>query len=112
MERTDQNNKGKNESHIEIPGHRVKLLVRQSGGIFMKSFKNILSLMVAIIIITVGKVQAGGTGTSGGLTLLEPSGARPAALGEAFTAATNDIAGFDYNPASLKSLESGQASFM
>src|SRR5512147_1933452 len=48
---------------------------------------------------------------SSGLSLIETAGARPAALGEAYTASANDIAGFHYNPASLRSLESGQASF-
>ena len=48
----------------------------------------------------------------GGLSLLEPTGARAASLGEAFSAMTNDITAFGYNPASLGSLETGQASFM
>jgi len=50
-------------------------------------------------------------GTSGGLTLTESGGARPMALGEAFAAAQDDISGLAYNPASLDTLESGQASF-
>ncbi|OVE77149.1 hypothetical protein BVX98_03410 [bacterium F11] len=55
---------------------------------------------------------AGETGVTGGLTLLEPSGARPAALGEAFSAASNDITAFSYNPASLRSLRSHQISML
>lgn len=50
--------------------------------------------------------------TEAGLTLLEVPSARPAALGEAYTAATNDISAFAYNPSSLHSLKEGQASFL
>ena len=56
--------------------------------------------------------MAKGVGTSGGLTLIETSAARSAALGEAFTPVTNDVAAFHYNPASLGSLDNGHASFM
>jgi hypothetical protein len=49
---------------------------------------------------------------SAGLTLLEPSGARSAGLGESFTAVTNDVTAQAYNPASLTTLQSPQASFM
>ena len=77
----------------------------------MKFVKQTLSVLSTIGLF-VGFVQAKGVGTSGGLTLLEAYGARPAALGEAYTAATNDIAAMGYNPASLKSLETGHGSFM
>lgn len=50
--------------------------------------------------------------TDAGLTLLEDSAARPAALGGAFSAATDDVAAMTYNPASLGTLKSGQASFL
>ncbi len=56
-------------------------------------------------------IYAGGPGTSGAMTLMEAPGARPMALGEAFSACEDDISGFGYNPASLQSLKSGQASF-
>ncbi|MCB4756885.1 MAG: PorV/PorQ family protein [Elusimicrobia bacterium] len=59
----------------------------------------------------VAAVQAEGR-TEAGLTLLGASGARPAALGEAFTSAADDITALYYNPASLKTLRSGQASFL
>jgi hypothetical protein len=49
---------------------------------------------------------------SSGPTLLETPNARPAALGEAFSAQTDDAAAFAYNPASLESLSSSHASFM
>jgi LysM repeat protein len=55
---------------------------------------------------------AKGAGTSGGLSLVETTSARISALGEAAAAMSNDVAAFGYNPASLKSLETGQASFL
>jgi len=57
------------------------------------------------------QLSAKGNGTSAANTLLNPASARPAALGEAFTAMQDDISAMDYNPASVKSLSSGQASF-
>jgi len=78
----------------------------------MKNIR-LLTFTIFTTLMTTGAVLAGGgAGTVGGLTLLEPFGARPAALGEAFSAVTNDLSAFGYNPASLKSLERGQASFM
>lgn len=46
---------------------------------------------------------------SGANFLQEPSGARAAALAEAFTAGTNDAQALHYNPANLTSLERSQA---
>src|SRR5262245_25620697 len=46
-----------------------------------------------------------------GLSLTETAGARPSALGEAMSAAQDDIAASHYNPATLRSLSSGQAMF-
>ncbi len=97
-------------SHIEFTGNKVKNLLRQTGDKIMKNMRCLLSLLV--VSAFAGNAAAKGAGTVGALTLLEPSGARPAALGEAFSAAENDIAAFGYNPASLNSLENGQASFM
>src|SRR5262245_34165552 len=45
-------------------------------------------------------------------TLLEPSSARATALGQSFSAVKNDIAGFQYNPATLSTLDSNQFSFL
>jgi long-subunit fatty acid transport protein len=50
--------------------------------------------------------------TASGPAILETPNARPAAVGEAFSAATNDISALSYNPASLESLKSQHASFM
>ena len=61
--------------------------------------------------IVVASASVAGAENSSGLTLIETAGARPAALGEAYTASSNDIAGFHYNPASLQTLEHGQATF-
>jgi len=47
-----------------------------------------------------------------GLTLLEAPTARASALGEAFSAVTDDAAGLAYNPASLATLQNSQASFL
>jgi len=56
-------------------------------------------------------LHAKGTGSSAGLTLIEPASARAASLGEAFVAGFDDITAFAYNPASLNSLEMSQLSF-
>jgi len=56
-------------------------------------------------------VWAGGAGVSGGLTLIEAAGARAAALGEAFSATSDDVTAVVYNPAALSTLTSPQISF-
>jgi len=56
--------------------------------------------------------HAEGAGVSGGGTLLLSAGARPSGMGESFTAMTDDITAYFYNPASLSSLKSGQASIL
>lgn len=69
-------------------------------------------LMAATLLILVSTSRGWTAGVSGGLTLIEAPGARAAALGEAFSAASDDISAMGYNPSSLKSLKSGQASFL
>ena len=78
----------------------------------MKNFKYIVISVFLTLLGAHNVVAGGGAGTAGGLSFLEPPGARPAAMGEAFTAVTNDLSAFGYNPASLQSLQSGQAAFM
>ena len=75
--------------------------------------KNVLKLILAVLFsfTASSSLHAKGIGTSGGATLMQAPGARSAALGEAFTAVTNDVTAFAYNPASLKSLRGGHASF-
>lgn len=63
-----------------------------------------------ILFLCVRSISSAGP-LSGGLSLLEPPGARASALGEAFSAAQNDIHALHYNPASLPSLEQSQLSF-
>ncbi len=56
-------------------------------------------------------VALGGT-ASGGLSLLSDGGARPTSLAKAYSAGSDDISAFVYNPASLGTLSSGRASFL
>lgn len=70
-----------------------------------------LFLTVAALLVTTSHSFAGSQ-TDAALLLLEPSSARAAAVGEAFSAVSNDVAVFHYNPASLATLETGQASFL
>ena len=67
----------------------------------MKFFNKAI-FSVSLSLLGTGIAQAEGAGSTGGLALIEPSSARSAALGEAFTAMTNDIGAFSYNPATLE----------
>jgi hypothetical protein len=81
----------------------------------MSLSKNDLYKFALLSLVGVGlsaTLQAETRSQSSGLILLDPASARASSLGEAFSAITNDIAAFAYNPASLRSLSSGQASFM
>ena len=71
-----------------------------------------MAFVVFLSLLASRSILAGGPGTSGGLTLLEAPGARAASLGEAYSAVTDDVAAFAYNPSMLRSLKSGQASFL
>ena len=51
------------------------------------------------------------SGTAGFSFLNIPTGARAAAMGQAFTSVANDVQGVAYNPASLATLLASQASF-
>jgi len=62
--------------------------------------------------LTLTPAHADAKGTSGGRLLIDAPSARAAALGEAFTAATDDVSGGAYNPASLASLTDSQASML
>ena len=57
-------------------------------------------------------VHAASPGNQGALTLLEAPSARASALGEAFSSASDDIAGLAYNPSLLSTLSSGELSFL
>ncbi len=71
----------------------------------------IVKLKLAILTLFL-TTQVKAAGVTSGDTLLEPMSARASAMGEAFTAVSDDIAAFGYNPASLKTLSSGQISLM
>jgi len=71
-----------------------------------------LTSLLSLWLLAGGFAFGQGAGVSGGLTLIEAPGARPAALGQAYTAMQNDIGAMAYNPASLSSLSSGQMSFL
>lgn len=55
---------------------------------------------------------AAGNGLSVGQTLNQAPTGRAAALAEAYSAMTNDVAAMNYNPASLGTLQESQASFL
>ncbi|MCB4756101.1 MAG: PorV/PorQ family protein [Elusimicrobia bacterium] len=67
-------------------------------------------LLVVLISLIAPKLHA--AGTTGGLTLAASPDAVSASMAEAFTAASNNIAAFHYNPASLKSMKTGQAALL
>lgn len=68
--------------------------------------------MSLLITISLGAAPLMAANRSGALSFLEKSDAKYASLGEAGTAATNDVAVMNYNPAGLGTLRTGQASFM
>jgi hypothetical protein len=70
-------------------------------------------LLGAVCLLTLPLMRlSAATRTEAALSLLEAPTARPAALGEALTAATDDVSAFSYNPASLATLERGHATFL
>src|ERR1044071_10407581 len=75
------------------------------------SYPKVISILLLESLLIVPSFAAGND-TSSGTTLLEPTSARATALGEAMTAAPDDVSSMGYNPATLGSLNSGQASFM
>lgn len=70
------------------------------------------TIPVIITFFSVPSLFAAGVGTSGGVSLNLTQGARPSALGDAFSGAQDDIAGFGFNPAVLSSLKKSQATFL
>src|SRR3989344_8897539 len=71
------------------------------------------SLLIVVISLLEAPLGAAGSnsGTSSFAFLNIPTGARSAAMGQAFTSVPNDIQGLVYNPASLATLAASQASF-
>ncbi len=77
--------------------------------------KRNLIINFILIIATLGcsvNALAKGPGTVSGLTLLEPLGARPVSLGEAYTSISNDIHSFSYNPSGIADLRDKEISVM
>ncbi len=69
-------------------------------------------LFVAVTLTAVSRAIYCQAESVAGLTLIEAPSARAAALGETLTAVQDDIAGLSYNPATLASFRSSQASFL
>jgi len=76
----------------------------------MKIFR-FTPVVISFLILFSFSPRVLGVKNSGGLTLLEAPGARPSALGEAYTSAIDDITAFHYNPGTLPTLAYPQASF-
>jgi hypothetical protein len=77
-------------------------------------FKNLrrIALILSIALSLEAPAQAvQSSGTSGFSFLNIPTGARAAALGQAFVSVPNDVQGVVYNPASLATMAASQASF-
>lgn len=77
----------------------------------MKNLKVLIFFALSLMVLFQRPLIAG-AGRSSGSTLLMPAGAAPTALGEAYSAATDDICAMRYNPASLSSLKNGHVSFL
>lgn len=71
--------------------------------------KSLLALLLPGLLFSARSLAEADSQASG-LTLLSPAGAGAFALGEAYTAAANEIDAMRANPASLGSLQSGHAS--
>jgi len=73
--------------------------------------KRALILSVFLVVVLVAGLWAKGAGTSGGIVLEQPVGARACGMAEAYTAVGGEIGVVHYNPAGLISLRERQASF-
>ncbi len=76
----------------------------------MTNRKIALTFLTALTSLPI--IASANAGVSGGLSLLSVGNARAAALGQAYTASFDDVAGMAYNPASLSTLRTGQASLL
>jgi len=74
--------------------------------------KWLLIRALLISVFTPVTLFASGNGITAGQTLLQAPSGRAAALAEAYSAMTDDVAAMNYNPASLNSLQESQASFL
>jgi len=78
----------------------------------MKKILIVLGIFLGNLLTIPTRILASGSASSGGLTLTEGIGSRPEALGEAFTAVSDDVTAIAYNPAAVATLTRGQASFL
>src|SRR5262245_13379237 len=69
-------------------------------------------LFFGLFLIIHSPVFGEGAGSSAGISLLQPPGARSAALGEAFTSVNDDVTAMSFNPASLATLKNRSASYL
>jgi len=67
-------------------------------------------LSIFLVVVLANGLWAKGAGTSGGIILEEPLGARACGMAEAYTAVGEEIGVLHYNPAGLISLPNRQAS--
>src|SRR5258708_5637257 len=77
-------------------------------GLFVRRL-GIVVIITCLLDCSAGAAQS--SGTSGFSVLNIPTGARAAALGQAFTSVPNDVQGLSYNPACLATMAASQASF-
>lgn len=71
-----------------------------------------LGLVFVSVAISSSLLGGGRAGVSGGLTLLKNGSARALALSDTIGSMKNEVTSLAYNPASIASLESGQASLL
>ncbi len=65
-----------------------------------------------VLVLAAAPAMAGGPGTTGGIGLKLPAGARPAAMGGAFAGLADDLSALYWNPAGLASITAPDLSFM
>ncbi len=90
---------------------QLKKICKEPKVSFRATEKNVLALLAVIFCLMPTHVSAS-AGTSGANILSMPIGARAIAMGEAFTAQSDDVSSLYWNPAGLAILNQSQASFM
>ena len=74
--------------------------------------KRLLYGVIFTGVVLISNANATGVSTSGGLTLLQPVGARPVGMASAYTAMGGEVCGMHYNPAGLAIMETTQMSLL
>lgn len=94
----------------------MKALRRRSGlmmlsaAVVLRAATSIALLAGAAVVLSAPPAAAGDEGTSGGITLTFPSGARAQSMAEAYTVSVEDINGLYYNPAVISAFGTVEAS--